>query len=67
MELKILLERLQSILVLGLSVDHAAHEVVVCLIEVAEVRDLFAQVVTLLLLQLCEWEGCSAHIIKGLL
>ena len=40
MELQVLLEALESILVLCLLVDNAAHEVVVRLIEVAEVGDL---------------------------
>lgn len=41
-ELQVLLEALESILVLCLLVDDAAHEVVVCLIEVTEVGDLQA-------------------------
>ena len=41
-KLKILLECLQSVLILCLSVDHTAHEVVVRLVEVTEVRDLLA-------------------------
>ena len=51
-ELEVLLQLLKRCLVLGLLVDQVADEMIVGLVKVAEVRDLFAQVVTLLLLQL---------------
>ena len=51
-ELEVLLQLLKRCLVLGLLVDQVADEMIVGLVKVAEVRDLFTQVVTLLLLQL---------------
>ena len=41
-KLQVLLQALESVLVLRLFVDNAAHKVVVCLVEVTEVGDLKA-------------------------
>ena len=51
-KLEVLLELLKRRLVLGLLVDQVADEMIVGLVKVAEVRNLLAQVVALLLLQL---------------
>ena len=49
-ELEVLLELLERVLVFSLLMDQMANEVIVSLVQVAEIGDLFAKVITLLLL-----------------
>lgn len=66
-ELQVLLELLERVRVLRLFVHQMADEVIVCLVQVAEVGDLLAQIVTLLLLQFFQRQRCLSYLIEYLL
>ena len=66
-KLEVFLQLLKRRLVLGLLVDQVAHEMIVRLVKVAEVGNLLAQVVALLLLQLFEGQVCLCDLVVNLL
>ena len=66
-KLQVLLQLLKRRLILGLLVNKVADEMIVRLVKVAEVRNLFAQVVALLLLQLFEGQVRLRDLVVDLL
>ena len=66
-KLQVLLQLLKRRLILGLLVNKVADEMIVRLVKVAEVRNLFAQVVALLLLQLFEGQVRLCDLVVDLL
>ena len=66
-KLEVLLQLLKRRLILGLLVNKVADEMIVRLVKVAEVRNLFAQVVALLLLQLFEGQVRLCDLVVDLL